>query len=641
MRKNGRIARSSALEGGGWPLRSDPCRNCVIRLSFISCIRLPSFEYPCVMTVAEPMPRIRLAFASMLLASTVAVAQSPPVAPAPQGGASQGGDRGAARDGGNGGGRGNRDGGGRAGRGMFGGFGGGGGGGGRMFGPMGRSLDSVTELREQFQPFVLKRDVPLMRDQLRLDDGQVTVVETLVGDYETQFNEASEKAQQAQRDAMQKMFQSFMGGGAREKFQDAFQKIQADLEQMAVEAGGELPPETRRQYFRDQMQKMTEDMQKEREASGAAAETRQIASEMAQAAERWRRQRAEMDAHLLEGVRATLRPPQAGTWDAFDRFLRREKTLSRGRLSGESVNLFAVVDESGIPKESVAKLGTLLDEYEVRLDEALKRRNEYLAQNEAKALKAITEGDAKAMEQLADRMIDLRNGVRRVNEESRAAIVAALPADEGKKVEKAALEAAYGRVYRATRADRAFKAALDLPDLSPDARKAITELQAAYALEIDAMNQRIAQTIRKSEPEQMKQEAVRAAGLLNGGGRFFDGPPQDATDALFEKRGDMGDGYVKRLTALLTPEQADKLPKGSGRDDGRRQGPFGSWTIAEMPEEVRAAAKAADKDGNGVLEGEERRQFQSMRPPDGGPGGPGGDQPQQGGGRRNRGNQPG
>ena len=504
-----------------------------------------------------------------------------------------------------------------------------------MFGPMSRSIDSVTELREQFQPYVLKRDVPLMRDQLSLDDGQVTVVETLVGDYETQFSEASDKAQQAQRDGMQRMFESFMGGNSRERFQQSFEKIQADLEQMAVEAGGELPPETRRQYFREQMQKMGEEMAKEREASGAAAETRRIAGEIAQAAEKWRREKADMDAKVLESVKTTLREPQAARWAAFDRFLRREKTLARGRLSGESVNLFAVVDEAGISKDSLAKLGTLLDEYEERLDAALKRRNEYLAQNESKALKAITEGDAKAMEQLADRMIDLRNGVRNVNEESRAAIVAALEAEEGRKVEKAALEAAYGRVYRATRTDRAFRTALELPDLSPDARKAIEDLQALYATEIEAMNQRIAQTIRKSEPEQLKSEAVRATTMLTGGGGvFFDRPQNDATDALFEKRGETGDGYVKRLAALLTPEQAEKLPKGSGRDDGRRQGPFGSWTIAEMPEEARAAAKAADKDGNGVLEGDERRAlFQNMRPQDGGGAGGGAPQDQGGNGR--------
>ena len=175
-----------------------------------------------------------------------------------------------------------------------------------MFGPMGRSLDSVTELREQFQPAVMRRDVPLMRDELQLDEGQVGIVETLVTDYETQFTEASDKAQEQQRDMMRQMFQSFMGNGAREKFQESFQKIQSDLEQMAVESGGELPPEMRRQYFREQMQKMTDEMQKQREASGEAAETRRIASEMAQSAEKWRRERTQMETTLMDGVKGTL-----------------------------------------------------------------------------------------------------------------------------------------------------------------------------------------------------------------------------------------------------------------------------------------------------------------------------------------------
>jgi len=231
------------------------------------------------------------------------------------------------------------------------------------------------------------------------------------------------------------MFQSFMGGDTREKFQQSFQKIQSDLEQMAVEAGGELPPETRRQYFREQMQKMSEEMAKEREASGAAAETRAIAADMVKSAESWRRERGDMDSKLMEGVQATLKDPQKAEWPAFDRFLRREKSLPRGRLSGESVNLFAVLDAAGLSKESIAKLSTLLEEYEVRLDEALKRRNDYLGQNEAKALRAIQEGDAKAMENLADRMIDLRNAVRAVNEESRTAIVAALSPEDRMKQE--------------------------------------------------------------------------------------------------------------------------------------------------------------------------------------------------------------
>jgi hypothetical protein len=505
-------------------------------------------------------------------------------------------------------------------------------GGNRMFGPMGRSLDSVTEMREQFQPALGRRDVALIRDELGLDETQLTIVETLIDDYDTQFNEASDKAQQAQRDLMRQMFQSFMAGNAREQWQQSFQKIQADLEQMAVEAGGELPPETRRQYFREQMQKMSEEMQKEREASGAAAETRRIASEMVKAAEAWRRERTRLETQIMEGVRSSLQGDQPLRWEGFERFLRREKSLGRGRLSGESVNLFAVIDEAGLTPEQIEAIQPLLNDYEFRLDEALKRRNAFMAQNEVKALKAIQEGDAKSMEQLAERMIDLRNSVRNVHEEFRTLIVAALPPEDAQRVEKAALLAAYGRVYRPTRAERAFEVAMKLEDLTPDQRKAVEELVSLYGIEVQGLNQRIAASIRKSEPDRMKQEAVRASGLLNGASRFFDGPPEDPAEALFEKRGEMTDGYVKRLSAMLTPEQAAKLPQGTGRDDGRRQGPFGSWTIADMPEEVRAGAKTADKDGNGILEGDERREFmRGMRPPDAGGGqGEGGGQGREG-----------
>jgi hypothetical protein len=58
-----------------------------------------------------------------------------------------------------------------------------------------------------------------------------------------------------------------------------------------------------------------------------------------------------------------------------------------------------------------------------------------------------------------------------------------------------------------------------------------------------------------------------------------------------------------------------------------------------MPEENRAMAKAVDKDGNGIIEGDERRElFRSMRPADAGGNGGG----QTGGnssGRQSGGNQ--
>ncbi len=512
-------------------------------------------------------------------------------------------------------------------------------GGGGMGGGIGRSLGAVTEMREQFQAFIVKRDVPLIKEQLKLDDGQTTVVETFVTDYEAAFTDASDKASTAQQDLMRSMFQSFMGGNMRERYQSFGENMQKDIEQIEKDSGTEMSPEARSQYFRDQMDKMSQQIAAERETSGEAEQTRKIVGDMTVLAEKWRKERGVLDQQVMEEIRSSLKPDQSAKWESFERFMRREKLLGRGRLSGENVNLFAVLDEAGLSKEQITATVGILDEYELRLDAALKKRSDFLGQNEGKVMTAIQNSDAKSLEDLASKGVDLRNAVRNVNEQYRNTIANALPPEEAKRFTQAALASGFARVYRPTRAERAFEKALTLEGLPPETLTAITEMQMAMMVELVGMNEKIAQTIRKAEPVQLKEEAVRSAGLLNGGAsRMFGRNDPDVADEMLSKRGDMTDKYVERLKALLTAEQIALLPKGTGRDDGRNQGPFGSWTIANMPEENRAMAKAADKDGNGIIEGDERREmFRAMRPAD--TGGNGGGQGGGNGGGRQRSNQ--
>ncbi len=512
-------------------------------------------------------------------------------------------------------------------------------GGGGMGGGIGRSLGAVTEMREQFQAFIVKRDVPLIKEQLKLDDGQTTVVETFVTDYEAAFTDASDKASTAQQDLMRSMFQSFMGGNMRERYQSFGENMQKDIEQIEKDSGTEMSPEARSQYFRDQMDKMSQQIAAERETSGEAEQTRKIVGDMTVLAEKWRKERGVLDQQVMEEIRSSLKPDQSAKWESFERFMRREKLLGRGRLSGENVNLFAVLDEAGLSKEQIAATVGILDEYELRLDAALKKRSDFLGQNEGKVMTAIQNSDAKSLEDLASKGVDLRNAVRNVNEQYRTTIANALPPEEAKRFTQAALASGFSRVYRPTRAERAFEKALTLEGLPPETLTAISEMQMTMMVELVGMNEKIAQTIRKAEPVQLKEEAVRSAGLLNGGAsRMFGRNDPDVADEMLSKRGDMTDKYVERLKALLTAEQIALLPKGTGRDDGRNQGPFGSWTIANMPEENRAMAKAADKDGNGIIEGDERREmFRAMRPAD--TGGNGGGQGGGNGGGRQRSNQ--
>ena len=100
---------------------------------------------------------LAVAVAAVALVTSDALAMQAP-------GAGQG--AGQAQDGGGGGG----------GRGQGGGGGGGRGGMGRgMFGGMGRGMGIQNQFREAFEPDFVRRDIPLFKEQLSLEDAQMVI----------------------------------------------------------------------------------------------------------------------------------------------------------------------------------------------------------------------------------------------------------------------------------------------------------------------------------------------------------------------------------------------------------------------------------------------------------------------------------
>ena len=151
-----------------------------------------------------------------------------------QGGGQGQGGQGQGAQGGQGGGRGQ------------GGFGFGGGGGGGQGGGGGRGgMGAFSQLMTRYKADFLRRDIPLFKEQLSFDEGQMVIVETLLNDYDLAFNPAAEASQQKIQEAGMRMFQSFMGGDMREKMRTMRDTIQQDVEQMEVENGGPLSDEAR------------------------------------------------------------------------------------------------------------------------------------------------------------------------------------------------------------------------------------------------------------------------------------------------------------------------------------------------------------------------------------------------------------
>jgi hypothetical protein len=578
-----------------------------------------------------------LATATILASESLVFAQNEP--PAGQNGGQRGGQNAGGQRGGGGGGGGNM------GR-MFGGMGGQRGGG---MGGMGRGMQ---DLREALEADFMRRDVPIFVRQLSLTEDQSGVLETLFVDYETSFQPEAEAIQSSMMEIGRNMMQSFNSPERREQMQQMRDKFQQEFE-AAEAANGPMDDDARRAFFRERMQKAVEEFAQQSQTNGLDAEVKASMNQLLEKMEAWQSRKAQLRDNFTQGMKAVLDDDQLSQWPAFERFLTREKTLPRGRISGENLNLFFVVDELRMPQDEFAKLEPLFNDYETRLDNALRARNGYIEESMPKIMKAMQDQDSADAGRIFRRQAELRAAVRDVNEEYRKAMVNALGESTwAKSLDKAVLEGGWDRFYRATNTDRMFEEAMKLEGLDPAVLQSVTELYAGYRNELSPLNDRLKTLARTEEPEQIVRDGERFVGMVSQGiggmARAFGGgganeEREDPMRKVFDERNDLGERYEERLKALLTPEQFEKLPRGRGARGARGAGgPGGNFDpnafLDRMPEEQRKQfMEAVDKNKNGQIDEDERegireymrQQFQNRGGGQGGQGGGG-----QGGGRR-------
>jgi len=528
----------------------------------------------------------------------------------------------------------------------------GGGGMGRMMGGgMGRGMQDVREaLEADFQ----RRDIPIFVRQLKLTEDQGVVLETLFVEYESTFQPEAEGIMTSMAEMGRNLMRSFASPERQQQMRETMEKIQQEVRD-AEAANGPMDEEARRAFFRERMQKAAEQFATEAQNSGLDAEMKAAMGEMLSKLESWQGRKAQLRDSFTAGLKAVLDDDQVAQWPAFERFLTREKTLPRGRISGENVNLFLVVDELRLPPDQFSKIEPMFDEYEGRLDSALRARNTYIEESLPRLFKAIQEGDVDAAKRIFKQQADTRAVVRDVNDEFRSVMVAALgESDWARQLDKAVLTAGWERVYRPTQTDRMFEEALKIEGLDAGVAQSITELLALYRNEIAPINERIKVLSRSEDPERIVRDGERFVSMMSQGisgmaRNFAAGGPMGGDDAddpvrrAFDERSGVGERYQERLKALLTPEQFEKLPRGRGQDGGRGAGQGGMQGMLDrLPEDQRKAfMDAVDKNKNGQIDDDEREgvreymreQFGRMRNGEGGGAGGGGG----GGGRGNGG----
>jgi hypothetical protein len=233
-----------------------------------------------------------------------------------------------------------------------------------------------------------------------------------------------------------------------------------------------------------------------------------------------------------------------------------------------------------------------------------------------------------------ERQMQARTALRDVNELYRARLVAELgDSSESKSLNQAILESGFERIYQPTPTARAFAAAIGIDGLDASVLEAVLATQAAFEAEMAGRNEQLLALTKRFEPQQQLDEAERfvaaVSGMMAGGGfnpgGFGPGPENPMRESM-ETRGELDRQYRDRLEALLTPEQVEQLPS-----TRRGRGGAGGGQFAEMREQ---ALQRFDKDGDGELSQEERREMMEAFRQEGFPGrGQGGGGGGQGGGR--------
>lgn len=304
--------------------------------------------------------------------------------------------------------------------------------------------------------------------------------------------------------------------------------------------------------MREAAQKAREEFEETRDRS-AFEDLREIGEQT--------RERVEtLESRFMDDLKMLLTPEQESSWTRVEMAHRRATTLPRGLMSGERVDLFAIVKGLELEGEPASQAQMVLADYEQALDRVLTARNEMYE-------KGIELMRQRNFEALQSHFEDARSASIRVRDTHRSfarRLEAVLPEAKLPALESAVRRASFPTVYRPNRADRALEAVKAMEGLSDDQRGRIEAITLATERRMDQVNRKLAEQIESNEVNMTIRD------LMRGGGRGN----EDGTRELFSEKREVVEQTITQLRSVLSEEQAAQLDSAIGGDeDARADGP--------------------------------------------------------------------
>jgi hypothetical protein len=402
-----------------------------------------------------------------------------------------------------------------------------------------------------FEPILQRRDVHLIADRLDLDNEQCEAVTSLIDEYQQRFRETMREVWADTGLLPAPSLDEADRRRIQEELRHGAQRFREELERQREERGEDLPPEDVQRLHQEHIGRIQDMLRGLESAKPDPAERDAAAARIDEAQERWRAERRRLNQCLIADILTLLTAPQHEQWPGVERALRRARSLPRGQLSGERLDLFMIVRDLRLDAEALDMIQPLLAGYEVQLDEALRRREDHYEQAERNFGRHPGNGDDERALPLIREQVQRHVAVRDVNDAFIRLIAEALPDDEAASFRSAALRRGYARVYATTRGQHMLLAARELPGLDEETKAAVQALLDAYRAEHAALAEQLLVAVRLHEP---------AAAL-----RRFEGPQgmaaRDPLAPLLAQRNDLDRRSIDELERALGLEQFSRLPQ--------------------------------------------------------------------------------
>lgn len=276
--------------------------------------------------------------------------------------------------------------------------------------------------------------------------------------------------------------------------------------------------------------------------------------------EKFTKRTKELETTLLSDIKTLCNEQQLAHWPKMERTRRRDQTIDRGSVSGESVDLVRIVKGLKLNAESLNTISPQLESYEQDLDRALEARNK-IFDEQAKAFspgKGPMSFDLETFQKNAQEAREAGAKVRDVNQRYTRAIEGMLPEGSRNDFALQVKRSSFPMVYRQTRTERAFEAALKFDDLDAKQRESVAALYDSFKNDISTLNDKWAAAVVEEEKSGEGAIGVGGAVLVM---RMGDDDSKSPTDIAKKARREADKKALDSLESLLSDSQKERLPK--------------------------------------------------------------------------------